>query len=176
MKFLETKPIAAAHQGRGTPGTPFRFEADVPANQPLGIYEFRVATKTAVSSVSHLLVTSYPVVNESKDDNGSTKTAQEVSFPVAICGMCGNAEDVDYYQFTGKAGQNITVNIYAQRGTKAVHSMQSGGSGASVMYLMDSILTLRGSNGQVIAENDNFVGGDSFLSFKLPEDLSLIHI
>ena len=170
MKCLETKPKPAPHQGRGTPGTPFRFEADVPANQPLGIYEFRVATKTAVSSVSHLLVTDYPVVNESKDENGSTATAQKVSFPVAICGMCGNAEDVDYYQFTGKAGQEVTVNIYAQRVTKAVHSMQSGGSGASVMYLMDSILTLRRANGQVLAENDNFVGGDSFLTFKLPED------
>ena len=170
MKCLETKPKPAPHQGRGTPGTPFRFEADVPANQPLGIYEFRVATKTAVSSVSHLLVTDYPVVNESKDENGSTATAQKVSFPVAICGMCGNAEDVDYYQFTGKAGQEVTVNIYAQRVTKAVHSMQSGGSGASVMYLMDSILTLRRANGQVLAENDNFIGGDSFLTFKLPED------
>ena len=170
MKCLETKPKPAPHQGRGTPGTPFRFEADVPANQPLGIYEFRVATKTAVSSVSHLLVTDYPVVNESKDENGSTATAQKVSFPVAICGMCGNAEDVDYYQFTGKAGQEVTVNIYAQRVTKAVHSMQSGGSGASVMYLMDSILTLRRANGQVLAANDNFVGGDSFLTFKLPED------
>ena len=59
MKFLETKPIAAPHGGRGTPGTPFRFEADVPTGQPLGIYEFRVATKTAVSSVAHLLVTDY---------------------------------------------------------------------------------------------------------------------
>ena len=170
MTLLETKPIAAAHQGRGTPGTPFRFEADVPAEQPLGIYEFRIATKTAVSSVSHLLVTGYPVVNESTEENGSTATAQEVSFPVAICGMCGNAEDVDYYQFSGKAGQVVTINIYAQRVTKAVHSMQSGGSGASVMYLMDSILTLRRSNGQILAENDNFVGGDSFLTFKLPED------
>ena len=170
MKLLETKPIAAPHQGRGTPGTPFRFEADVPAEQPLGIYEFRIATKTAVSSVSHLLVTSYPVVNEEKTENGSPATAQQVSFPVAICGMCGNAEDVDYYQFTGKAGQEVTINIYAQRVTKAVHSMQSGGSGASVMYLMDSILTLRRSNGQVIAENDNFIGGDSFLAYKFPED------
>ena len=170
MRLLETKPIAAPHQGRGTPGTPFRFEADIPAEQPLGIYEFRIATQTAVSSVSHLLVTRYPVVNESEEENGSTTTAQEVSFPVAICGMCGNAEDVDYYQFTGKAGQEITINIYAQRVTKAVHSMQSGGSGASVMYLMDSILTLQSSTGQVLAENDNFVGGDSFLTFTLPED------
>jgi len=170
MRLVETKPIAAPHKGRGTPGTPFRFEADVPAEQPLGIYEFRIATKTAVSSVSHLLVTSYPVVNESKDENGSTATAQPVTFPVAICGMCGNAEDVDYYQFQGKAGQEVTINIYAQRVTKAVHSMQSGGSGASVMYLMDSILTLRTANGQVLAENDNSVGGDSFLAFKLPQD------
>ncbi|HAB13233.1 MAG TPA: hypothetical protein DCE47_16225, partial [Planctomycetaceae bacterium] len=30
MKCLETKPKPAPHQGRGTPGTPFRFEADVP--------------------------------------------------------------------------------------------------------------------------------------------------
>ena len=170
MKSLETKLIAAPHQGRGTPGTPFRFEVDVPAEQALGVYEFRIATKTAVSSVSHLLVTDYPIVNESKDENGSTATAQEVAFPVAICGMCGNAEDVDYYQFTGKAGQLVTINIYAQRVTKAVHSMQSGGSGASVMYLMDSILTLRRSNGQILADNDNFVGGDSFLTCKLPAD------
>ena len=84
MKSLETKLIAAPHQGRGTPGTPFRFEVDVPAEQALGVYEFRIATKTAVSSVSHLLVTDYPIVNESKDENGSTATAQEVSFPVAI--------------------------------------------------------------------------------------------
>ena len=170
MKCLETKPKAAPHAGRGTPGTPFRFEADVPANQPLGIYEFRVATKTAVSSASHLLVTDLPVVNESKAENGMPATAQKVSFPVAICGMCERAEDVDYYQFTGTAGQEITVNLYAQRVTKAVHSMQSGGSGASVMYLMDSILTLRGENGQVLAENDNFVGGDSFLTYQLPND------
>lgn len=170
MKFLETKPKAAPHGGRGTPGTPFRFEADVPANQPLGIYEFRVATKTAVSSVAHLLVTDYPVVNEEKKENGSVETAQNVSFPVAICGMCERAEDVDYYQFSGAARQEITVNIYAQRVTKAIHSMQSGGSGESVMYLMNSILTLYSSSGRVIAENDNFIGGDSFLTCQLPED------
>ncbi|MCH7729703.1 MAG: PPC domain-containing protein, partial [Planctomycetes bacterium] len=127
-------------------------------------------TKTAVSSVAHLLVTDYPVVNEEKNENGSPATAQKVSFPVAICGMCERGEDVDYYQLTGTAGQEITVNLYAQRVTKAIHSMQSGGSGASVMYLMDSILTLYGSNGQVITENDNFIGGDSFLTCKLPED------
>jgi hypothetical protein len=170
MKFLETEPIPAPHQGRGTPGTSFRFEVDVPADQPLGVYEFRVATKTAVSSAAHLLVTDHAVFNEAKAENGSPGTAQKVSFPVAICGMCEKAEDVDYYQLTGTAGQEITVNLYARRVTNAIHSMQSGGSGASVMYLMDSILTLYGPNSQVIAENDNFIGGDSFLTCKLPED------
>jgi hypothetical protein len=170
MKLIETKPIPAPHKGRGTPGTPFRFEATVPAQQPLGIYEFRVATRTAVSSVSHLLVTDFPVVNEAKAENGKPETAQQVSLPVAIAGMVERSEDVDYYQFSGTAGQVIIVNIYAQRVTRAVHSMQSGGSGGSVMYLMDSILTLRNANGQVLAENDNFIGGDSFLTCKLPED------
>ena len=165
MKFLETKPIAAPRSGRGRPGTPFRFEVDVPADQPLGVYECRVATKTAVSSVTHLLVTDYPVIQEEKKENGTPETAQPVSFPVAICGMCERSEDIDYYRVSGKAGQELTFNIYAQRVTEAVHSMQSG----HPVYLMDAILTLYSSGGQVIAQNDNFSGGDSFIACKLPE-------
>jgi len=170
MVLLETEPIAAVHKGRGTPGTPFRFEADVPGNQPLGLYELRVASKTAVSSATHLLVTDYPVVNEEKTENGTLATAQKVSFPVAICGMCERAEDVDYYEISGSTGQEITFNVYAQRVTEAVHSMQSGGGGGSVIYLMDAILTLYDSRGQVVAQNDNFFGGDSFFAYKFPED------
>ena len=168
MRFLETKPIAAPRRGRGSPGTPFRFEADVPADQPLGVYEFRVATKTAVSSVAHVLVTDYPVIKEQKEDNNSLKTAQRISFPTTVSGICERSEDVDHYRFAGKKGQPMTFNVYAQRVTRAVHSMQSGGSGGNVIYLMDAILTLYGPNGQVVAQNDNHFGGDALITCKLP--------
>jgi hypothetical protein len=166
-KFLETTPIAAPRSGRGRPGTPFRFEVDVPADQPTGIYELRVATRTAVSSIAHLLVTDLPVVAEdAKKENGQPADAQHVDVPVAIAGVCEKTEDVDCYVVTANAGQSLTFEIFAQRVTGAVHSMQSGGG----TYLMDPILTLSTATGQVLMQNDNHVGGDAFISYTFPAD------
>lgn len=165
MTFLETKPIAAPRKGRGSLGTPFRFKVEVPKDQLPGVYEYRVATNEAVSSVAQLLVTDYPVVEEEKKENGAPATAQQVGFPVAICGVCERFEDVDCYRFTGKAGQELTFEIFAQRVTDRIHSMVVRGPR---IYLMDPILTLVGPNGQVLAQNDNFHGGDSFIYHKLP--------
>ncbi|MEO2019648.1 MAG: PPC domain-containing protein [Fuerstiella sp.] len=164
-KFLETKSIAAPRSGRGRPGTPFRFEVDVPADQPTGIYELRVATRTAVSSITHLMVSDLPVVEEdAKTENGQPASAQHVEVPVAIAGVCEKTEDVDCYRITASAGQSLTFEIFAQRVTGAVHSMQSGGG----TYLMDPILTLSTANGQVLMQNDNHVGGDAFISYTFP--------
>ena len=71
MTFLEEKPIAAPRKGRGSVGTPFKFQVAVPKDQPAGVYEYRVATKQAVSSVAQLLVTNYVVVKEEKKENGT---------------------------------------------------------------------------------------------------------
>lgn len=163
MTFAETKPIEAPIKSRGGVGTPFKFDVDVPANQDLGVYEFRVATDQAVSSVSHLMVTDYPVIEERSDENGLPAVALAVPVPSAICGTCDKPEDVDCYRFVGKAGEDITCQVYAQRVTHAIHAMQSKGG-----YLMDSILTLIGPNGQILHQNDNFFGGDSYMHYRLP--------
>ena len=42
--------------------------------------------------------------------------------------------------------------------------MQSGNG----TYLMDALMTLYGPNGQIIAQNDNFFGGDAFIATALP--------
>ncbi|MDG1893991.1 MAG: hypothetical protein P8J37_03685 [Fuerstiella sp.] len=166
-KFLETRPIAAPRSGRGRPGTPFRFEVDVPTDQPTGVYELRVATPTAVSSVAHLLVTDLPVIEEdAKKENGQPADAQHVDVPVAIAGVCEKTEDVDCYVVTAGAGQSLTFEIFAQRVTGAVHSMQSGGG----TYLMDPILTLSTVSGQVLMQNDNHVGGDAFITYTFAAD------
>ena len=165
MKFLETKPIKAPRSGRGRTGTPFRFECTVPVDQAARVYEVRAATKTAVSSVAHLMVSDFPVVAEATSENGTLSAAQAVTLPVAISGVCEKAEDVDMYKVSGKAGQVITFQMFAQRVTHAVHSMQSGNGN----YLMDPILTLYGPNGQVLSQNDNFYGADSFIAMQLPQ-------
>jgi len=167
LTFAETEPKEAPRKNRGSPGTPFRFHVEVDADALPGVYEYRVATAQAVSSVAQLMVTDYPVVLEEKGANGAPQQAQSVELPVAICGVCEAFEDVDCYQFEGRAGQQLRFEIFAQRVTDKIHGMVVRGPR---IYLMDSILTLIGPNGQVIAQNDNFFGGDSLLLDRLPSD------
>lgn len=165
MTYAEEKPVDAPLGARSAPGLPFRFKVDVPAEQPPGMYEYRVATRQAVSSAAQLLVTDYPVAVEEERENGTPQAAQGVKLPVAICGVCERVEDVDCFRFDGQAGQELTFEVFAQRVTDRIHNMVVRGPG---IYLMDPILTLNGPNGQVVAQNDNFYGGDSFIHCKLP--------
>ena len=166
MTFAETEPIEAPRKKRASVGTPFRFDVNVPDNQPTGVYEVRVATKQAVSSISHLLVTDFPVVVESEEANDQPDSAQPVSVPAAVCGVCEKNEDVDCFRFSGVRGQRISAQVYAQRVTECIHIMVV----KHPVYHMNPILTLLGPSGQVVAENDNFYGGDPFLNCELPED------
>ena len=168
MTYAEDKPKESPLGNRSSVGTPFRFHVQVPEDQLPGMYEFRVATEQAVSSVSQLLVTDYPVVTEDpKKKNNTPQTAVKVEVPVAICGTVANFEEVDYYRFPLKAGQEITLEMFAQRVTDRIHNMVVRGPR---IYLMDGILTLIGPNGQIVAQNDNHYGGDSFLHYKAATD------
>jgi hypothetical protein len=166
MKLAEEKPIEAPLEGRGRPGTPFKFAVSVPKDQTPRIYEVRIATPQAVSSVTHLLVTDHPVVEETSKENGTADNAQGVTVPAAVCGVCEAAEDVDCYRFAGKKGQRISMQTFAQRMTAAIHDMV----GPSQTYHMDAILSLAGPNGQIVGMNDNTFGGDAALTVELPTD------
>lgn len=168
MRFLETEPKEAPRKGRGSDGTPFRFEVTADSGALPGVRELRVATKQAVSSVSHLKVTDYPIFHEDeKLANNTRDAAASVELPVAVCGRIERAEDVDFYSFEGKAGQSVCIDLYAMRVTESIHGMVVRGP---LIYLMDGLLTLYGPNGQVIAQNDNFIGADAFLHVELPAD------
>lgn len=166
MKLAETKPIAAPLEGRGRPGTPFKFSVKVPADQASRIYEVRVATPQAVSSVTHLRVTDLPVIVETSKSNGTADSAEAVAVPSAVCGVCSEPEDVDCFRFAGRRGQVVAMQIFAQRMTAAIHDMV----GKSQTYHMDPILTLYSPNGQVVGMNDNAFGGDALLAVALPQD------
>jgi hypothetical protein len=165
MTFAETEPIEAPRKGRASVGTPFRFNVEVPDSQPTGVYELRVATRQAVSSISHLLVTDFPVTIETSSNNDSPDAAQSVSLPAAVCGVCERSEDVDCFRFSGEKGQRLTMQVYAQRVTERIHIMLV----KNPVYHMDSIITLIGPSGQIVGQNDNFFGADSLLQCVLPE-------
>ena len=146
-------------------GTPFRFRVRVPGDQPPGVCEYRIATDQSVSSVAHLLVTDHPVVTETENDNDTQSKAQAIPVPVAICGAIERFEDVDCYRIQGEAGHKLVCQIFAQRVTRAIHCMAIR---YPKIHLMDSMLTLLDPDGRVIAQNDNFVGGDALIRCKLP--------
>ena len=104
-------------------GEDFGFDVEVPVGQVSGVYEYRIATDQAVSSVGHLLVTDHPVVTETAGDNNTPKTAQSVSVPSAVCGNIDDFEDVDLYRIHGRAGQELVCQIFAQRVTRLIHCM-----------------------------------------------------
>ncbi len=146
-------------------GEAFGYRVEVPESQLPGVYEYRIATAQAVSSVGHLLVTDYPVVVEKQQDNNKPATAQPVAVPSAVCGAIESFEDIDLYRIHGRAGQNLVCQIFAQRVTRAIHCMAIQ---YPKIHLMDSYLTLRDEKGRVVAENDNHVGGDAMLCCRLP--------
>jgi hypothetical protein len=168
MQIAETeaKPDEWKDPEESDLGAPFRFRVRVPEDQPPGVYEYRIATDQSVSSVAHLVVTEHSVVVEADSEKNDTRaTAQSVSVPAAVCGAIERFEDVDYYRISGEAGQDLVCQIFAQRVTRAIHCMAIR---YPKIHLMDSMLTLLDSTGRVIAQNDNYVGGDALLRCELP--------
>lgn len=169
MTYSETEPkrVEWKDPEERDIGEPYRFQVEVHVDQTTAVCEFRIATDQAVSSVGHLLLTDHPVVLEADGDNGQAAKAQPVKIPAAVCGEIGDFEDVDCYRISGKKDDDLVVQIYAQRVTKSIHCMAIE---YPKLHLMDSMLTLFDSNGQIIAQNDNFFGGDSFFHCRLPAD------
>ena len=168
MEFAEPKkkPDEWADPEESDIGTPFRFRVRIPDDQRPGVHEYRIATRQSVSSVGHLLITDHPVTIEGASDNDNRQMAQPVQVPTAICGTIADFEDVDYYRIHGSAGQDLVCQIFAQRITRAIHTMAIR---YPKIHLMDAMLTLFGPDGRIVAQNDNYIGGDAMLHVKLPE-------
>ncbi len=165
--FLEEKPKPAPRRGRASKGTPFRFRCEVPSDQPAGEHELRVATAQAVSSVTQVHVTDFPVVLEETKANDTREQAQPVKLPVTVAGICERMEDVDCYAVELKQGQRFVAEVFAQRVTHKIHGMVVRGPR---IYLMDPLLSLYDAEGRLLAACDNRFGPDPILEFEVPAD------
>jgi hypothetical protein len=146
--------LAPGVENNGKDAAKVVYRVTLPANAPLGIHAVRVATTKGVSNVRLLLVDDLATVA----DNGQNKTiptAQEITAPVAVDGAC-EAESYDFYKLSGKAGQRLSVEVYARRLGTA----------------LDPVVRLLDAAGKELAYSDDEpgVGIDSRLSVKLPAD------
>jgi hypothetical protein len=128
----------------------------VAADALLGPREVRIATPQGASTVGQIVVVRDPVVRE-VEPNDTLQTAQPITLPATVCGTIGRLEDVDCYKFKVAAGTALTFHVQCQRLQNKIHDLQEH---------TDPILTLRNSQGTVLASNDNYFFGDPLLHYR----------
>lgn len=91
------------------------------------------------------------------EPNDRLNQATPITPDVIVTAQIGSPRDVDYYSFTARAGQALTIDINAR-------SLTPPSSANTVITLFDSA-------GNALAENDDFAGSfDSYLSLIVPRD------
>jgi hypothetical protein len=165
VKILDDKGSAAIismgkvnAQEKKTPqlgDTQLVVEVTLKRDSPPAAVHLVVVTPEGETKPHDLLVeTNLPVVRD-KEPNDGFRQAQKIELPVVVSGAIDRPRDVDVFQFAGKAGQHVMLEVLAAR-----HGSP-----------LDSILTIYNSAGEQIARNDDTKEtNDSGLAVILPGD------
>jgi hypothetical protein len=127
-------------------------EIKIAADAPLGVRYWHCTTSQGITPGMRFVIGDLPEFVEEESD--ASPVPRLVSLPVTINGRIFPREDVDDWSIEAKAGQVITCEVNAAR----------LGSG------LDSRLEVLGPDGQVLAENSDAFGLDSFVRFTAPRD------
>jgi hypothetical protein len=130
-------------------------EVTVPADFAATTLEISLVSASGESN-SHLLLVDRTAVVAEVEPNNSFAQAQAISIGQTVAGVMDRGFDVDVYRFEGKAGQRVIAEVFAARYGSP----------------FDSILTLYGEGGQLLAANDDLDGTttDSRVLATLPRD------
>ena len=127
-------------------------EIKIAADASLGVRYWHGTTSQGISPGMRFVVGDLPEIVEEESDERSS--ARPITLPVTINGRIFPREDVDDWSIEAKAGQVVTCEVNAAR----------IGSG------LDSRLEVLSPDGQVLAENSDTFGLDSFVRFIAPSD------
>ncbi len=131
----------------------------IASHAPLGFRRWRVWTSQGVTESMKFVVGDLPEIVEQEIDGDPIPT--RVELPVTINGRMFPREDVDIWTFQAKAGTSYTCEVLANR----------------LGSPLDSRLAVFDPHGQVVAENVDGKGVDSFLRFTAEEDgIYAVHI
>jgi hypothetical protein len=124
----------------------------ITADAPLGVRHWRLWNAQGATPAMKFIVGDLPEIVEQEIDGDPVPV--EVQLPVTINGRIFPRENVDIWSVTARKGQTIACEVNAAR----------------LGSPLDSRLEVRDPRGQVIAENDDYFGADSFLRFTAPAD------
>lgn len=143
------KPLEAKKLG----DTQVEISFVLPAAAPPSSLALIVITPDGESKPHTIPVFAPGSIAKEKESNGGFRQAQALNFGQTIQGEISDGNDVDTFQFSGKAGQTIHAEVHAAR----------------LGSPLDATLTLFDARGQIIAVDDDAAGGsDAGLKVKLP--------
>lgn len=154
LSFAGTAELAAdvANNGQDAGQTVWRI-TPAEGGGP-GIGALRVAGPGGISPVFLFAVDDLPTVADN-GQNKSLETAQDVTLPTAVDGVC-EPESFDFYRFTGHVGQRVSVEALARRlGTP-----------------LDPVIRLLDASSKELAYSDDEpgLGSDCRFAYELPAD------
>jgi hypothetical protein len=131
-------------------------------NAGRGVYQVVAKRNGIASNPMPFALDTLPECLE-QESNDTPSRAQKVTLPIIINGRINKPDDIDVYQFQGKAGETVVAEVMARR----------------LDSPLDSILKLTNEKGELIALNDdcedlatgmNTHHADSYFRVKLPAD------
>ena len=125
---------------------------NIAADAPLGIRRWRVSTSQGVTPSMPFIVGILPETIEREIDGRPIPV--QIQVPMTINGRIFPREDIDDWAFDATAGESYTCEVMAAR----------------LGSPLDSRIEVLGPDGQLISENTDHFGADSFLRFTASVD------
>mgnify|MGYP002624493214 FL=1 len=161
------KKIELEVKNKGKVGVPDKYDAKavgdtrieieftLPAETPVGTVPIVATTPAGESKVYDLHVIAAADLVDEKGPNDGFKSSQPIELSKTVRGHIRSNNEVDVFQFTGKAGQKIICEVMASRLGSAV----------------DPLLTLYDAGGNFVAmQDDADKSRDAILSATLAAD------
>lgn len=147
---IEAVPGDVNQKGKAT----LLCKVTLPADAPCGIGAVMVATSEGLSDPLFIMVDDLPSVADN-GNNHTLETAQEIVPLAAVDGTC-DGTTFDYYKFTAKGGQRLSVEVVSTR---------LGSDFDPVLRLLDAA-----GRELMMVDDDLSLGADCRLSQTFPAD------
>ncbi len=131
-----------------------RFTVTIPADLPPGIYEARSKGYFGLSTARPFMVLAKDGT-EIKEEGDHSKRENAILLPIET-GLTGtvDASKLDWFKFTGKKGERLLFQVWAQR----------------LDSRLDGMLAVYDSSGRELENNRQHFGRDPFVDFTPPAD------
>jgi len=164
VRFPSTPSLAAEIKSRGKANLPDKADPkklgdtqleillNLPPDFATGDLPFTVSTPDGETNTNLLHIVARELLIDEKEPNGSFRKPNDASMPQTIRGVIQEANDVDVFRFSSRAGQRIVIETKSAR------------YGSS----LDALLTLYDSQGHVLATSDDADNSDARITHVPP--------